>query len=187
MIDALLTSTSERMQKAVDVTQHDLSSIRSGRANPALVEQIVVAAYGGAQKMKIMELATITTSDAQTIVIAPFDPSVKDEIAKGIMEANVGLTPSIDGEMIRISLPPLTQERREEFIKLARTKAEAGRVMIRQVRHEAMQKLKKAEEDKEISEDDKHAGEKKVQEATDSMNGKIDDLLSRKETELSSV
>ena len=187
MIDQLLNETRDRMRKAFEITQTDLSSIRSGRATPALVEHIVISAYGGSQKLKVMELATITTMDAKTIVISPYDPSIIAEIEKGIHEANAGLTPVVDGEIIRISIPPLSEERRLEYIKLARAKLESGRIMIRQVRHEAMRDLKKAEDENTITEDDRKHGEKKVQELTDEVIADIDNLEARKEQELLQV
>lgn len=187
MIDQLPSQTRDRMKKAFEVTQTDLSSIRSGRATPALVEKIVISAYGGSQKLKVMELATITTTDAKTLVISPYDPSIIGDIEKGILEANTGLTPVIDGEVIRISIPPLSEERRQEYIKLARAKLEAGRIMIRQVRHDAMKDLKKVEDEGTISQDERKHGEKMVQELTDEVIADIDNLEARKEQELLQV
>lgn len=187
MIDALLSQTRDRMKKAFEITQTDLSSVRSGRATPALVENIVVSAYGGSQKLRILEMATITTMDAKALVISPWDPSIIADIEKGILEANIGLTPVIDGELIRLSIPPLSEERRQEYIKLARAKLESGRIMIRQIRHEAMRDLKKAQDNGDIREDERNHGEKKVQELTDEMIAEIDGLGDRKERELLQV
>jgi ribosome recycling factor len=187
MIDAILAATRDHMKKALEVTNQDLSGIRSGRATPALVENIVISCYGGSQHLKIMEMATITTMDAKTIVIAPYDPSVVTEIERGIQEANRGLTPVVDGEIIRITIPPLSAERRGEYIKLAKTKIEAGRVMVRQIRHEAMRDLKKGAEAKTISEDERKHAEKKAQEMTDEIIAEIDSLGQKKEAELLQV
>lgn len=187
MIDTLTNAAREKMKKSFEVTRTDLSSIRSGRATPALVENIIIPAYGGSQRLKLMEMATITTMDAKTIVISPYDPSVVAEIERGILEANTGLTPVIDKELIRISIPPLSQERREEYIKLARAKLESGRVMIRQIRGEAMRELKKIEEAKTISEDERKHGERLIQELTDEMIAEIDALGQKKEAELLQV
>jgi len=184
MFDSTLAVARDKMRKALEVTRTDLASIRSGRAVPALVENIVVSVYGGSQRLKLMELATITTMDTKTIVIAPYDLSVTEEIAKGIQEANVGLTPLVDGEIIRITIPSLSEERRQEFLKLAHVKLEAGRVMVRQVRHEAMKELSRLEDDKTISEDQRKVGEKKVQDLTDEMIAEIDSLGVKKEEEL---
>lgn len=187
MIDVLLNKAREHMKKVFEVTQTDLSSIRSGRATPALVENIVIASYGGTQHLKLMEMATITTMDAKTIMISPYDPSQLAEIEKGILAGSSGLTPVVDKEIIRISLPPLSEERRQEYIKLAKVKLEAGRVMIRQVRQEAMKDLKKAEAAKEIGEDQQKQGEKLVQELTDEMIADLDGLGKKKEEELLQV
>jgi ribosome recycling factor len=187
MIDTLLATTRDLMKKAVEVTRMDVSTIHSGRATPALVENIMIAAYGGTQRLRLMELATITIQDAKSLLIQPFDPSVITEIEKGLLEANSGLTPVQDGEVIRISIPPLSQERREEYIKLAHTKLEGGRIMVRQARHEGMRKLKLAEDNKEISEDQQEYGDKKVQELTDEMIAEIDGFGERKEAELMQV
>lgn len=187
MIDALLTQTREKMKKAIDICRVDLSSIRSGRATPALVEQITIPAYGGSQHLKVMELATITTMDAKTLVVSPYDPAIIADIERGIMEANVGLTPVVDGEIIRITIPPLSQERREEYIKLARTKLEGGKIMVRQIRHDAMKELAKLEDERQISQDETKHGEKMTQELTDEMIADIDTMGEKKEAELLQV
>lgn len=187
MIDTLLNSTRERMKKAIEVTRVDLASIRSGRATPALVENITVAVYGGTQHLKVMELATIATADSKTIVITPYDPSIIAEIEKGIAGANVGLNPVVDGEVLRISIPPLSEERRQEYIKLAKVKLEAGKVMVRGVRHDAMKELDGALASKDLGEDEKKAGEKKVQELTDEMIAELANMETKKVAELMQV
>lgn len=187
MVESVLNQTREKMRKAFEITQQDLSSIRSGRATSALVDHVIIPAYGGAQRLKLMEMATITTMDAKTIVISPYDPSQIADIERGILEANIGLVPVVDGEIIRITIPALSEERRLEYIKLAKTKLEAGRVMVRQIRAEAMRDLKKLEEDKRISEDERTHGEKSVQELTDEMIAELDGLGEKKETELLQV
>ncbi len=187
MIDSLLNTTRDRMKKAIEVTQNDLSSVRSGRATTALVDHIVIAAYGGTQRLKVTELATITTMDAKTLVIAPFDPSIITEIEKGIHETNSGLTPVVDGDIIRITIPALSEERRQEYIKLARAKVEGGRIMIRQIRQDAMKDIKKLKTDNAVSEDEQKHGERQTQLLTDEMTADLDGLLERKETELMQV
>lgn len=187
MIDTILSQTRTKMQKAVEITKTDLSSIRSGRATPALVENIIIIAYEGSQKLKVMEMATITTSDAKSIVITPYDPSTVKDIIKGIQESHAGLNPVSDGDVIRVTIPPLSQEQREEYIKLAYAKLEGGRIMIRQIRQEGMKDLKKEKEEKLITEDQEKVGEKKVQELTDQMIGELDTLGKRKEEELTQV
>ena len=187
MIDNIINSTRERMKKAIEVTRMDLSSIRSGRATPALVENIVVTVYGGTQHLKMMELSQITTMDSKTIMISPYDPSIITEISRGLEAANTGLTPVIDGEIIRITLPALSEERRQEYIKLAKTKLEAGKVMVRGVRHDAMKEVAKTEEDGTVSEDEKKLAEKRIQELTDEMIAELDTMGEKKETELLQV
>lgn len=187
MIEPILNQTRDHMKKALGVTQQDLSSVRSGRATPALVENMIIPAYGGAQRLKLMEMATITTMDAKTIVISPYDPSQIADIEKGIFEANTGLTPVVDGDIIRITIPALSEERRREYLKLAKAKLEAGRIMIRQIRGEGMRELKKLEEGKTISEDEQKHGERLIQELTDEMIAEIDGLGEKKEAELMQV
>ncbi len=184
MIETTVSEARDRMRKALEVTRLDLSSIHSGRATPALVENLTITAYGGSQKLRLTELATITTQDARALVIAPYDPSIIQDIEKSIQEANVGLTPVVDGEIIRIAIPALSAERRQEYIKLAHAKLEGGRILIRQMRQEAMKKLKNFEDEKTISEDERKHGERLVQELTDEMIAEIDALGERKEAEL---
>ena len=187
MLDAILSSTRDRMKKAIEVTHTDLASVRSGRATPALVENIVVSVYGNTQHLKVMELGTIGTTDSRTLVITPYDPSVIGEIERGIAAANTGLNPVIDGEVLRISIPPLSEERRAEYIKLAKVKLEAGKVMVRGVRHDAMKEIAKTFASKDISEDEQKSGEKKVQELTDEMIAEIESMGEKKEAELLQV
>lgn len=179
-----LSETKQKMGKVLEVLKGDLSTVRTGRAAPSLVENIVIGAYGGLTRLKVLELATISASDPQTLLVTPFDGSIIGEIQKGILEANVGLTPTIDGQNIRISIPPLSQERREQLIHLMKQKLENGKVMIRQVRHEGMQEVKKQFSDKTISEDDKIRLEKEVQNLTDSIMNEIEALGKKKEEEL---
>ena len=179
-----LSETKQKMGKVLEVLRGDLSTVRTGRAAPSLVENIVIGAYGGSTRLKVLELATISASDPQTLLVTPFDGSIIGEIQKGILEANVGLTPTIDGQNIRISIPPLSQERREQLIHLMKQKLENGKVMVRQVRHEAMQDIKKQYGDKTISEDDKIRLEKEVQNTTDLLMIEIETLGKKKEEEL---
>ena len=177
----------EHMQKVVDVIKVDLSTIRVGKATPALVENVVINAYGGTQKLKVVELAQIHAQDPQTLVITPYDSSIIGEINKGIMESNTGLTPVVDGQLIRISIPPLSEERRQQLVGLVSQKLEGGRVQIRQVRHEAMEEIKKQFGAKEIGEDDKERFEKEIQKLTDEKIAEIDSLGKQKEEELMAI
>ncbi len=174
----------QKMEEVVSMVKNDISSIRTGRAAPSLVEDISIDAYGGTQKMKLNELASITATDAQTLVISPWDKSVIGEIRKGILASNAGFNPSIDGEIIRITMSPLTTEDREKYVKLLGTKLENGKIMLRQIRTNAMKDIKDAYENKEISEDEKFASEKRLQEITDNFTKSIEDIGETKEKEL---
>jgi len=178
------TDTRSRMQAVLELIASDIGSIRTGRATPALVEKIEVAVYGGQQKLKIQELATIHSTDPQTLVIDPFDKSIIGEIRQGILAANVGMNPAVDTEIIRISFPPLTTEDREKYVKLLSIKLEGGRVMVRQIRGDAMHEIKKAFEAKTITEDEKFSQEKQLQELTDDFIEKIGETGERKKQEL---
>lgn len=184
MDEALVRS---RMQQVLDLVTNDVGLIRTGRATPALVEGLTVAVYGATQKLKVNELATISAPDTQTLIIDPWDKSIIGEIRQGILAANIGMNPSIDGEILRIAFPPLTTEDREKYVKLLSTKLENGRVMIRQVRGDAMRDTKKIFEEKKISEDEKFENEKKIQTLTDEFIGKIDEIGKRKEQELREI
>lgn len=167
-------SISQKFQKVVDLVTSDISGIRTGRATSAMVENIVCPAYGGTQFLKVIELASITVTDPTMIVISPWDKSIIGDIRKGILEANLGFNPSIDTEVIRISVPPMTTEDREKYVKLLSQKLENGKVMIRQVRGDEMHEIKKKFESKEITEDEKFNDEKMLQELTDKFIGEIE-------------
>jgi len=178
------SSVKKKMDEVIELVSSDVASIRTGRASPALVEDLQVAVYGGKQKLKVNELATINVSDNQAIVIDPWDKSIIGEIKKGIESANVGLSPSIDGEIIRISLPPLTTEDREKFVKLLNTKLENGKIMIRQARGDSMREIRDSFEDKDLTEDEKFDQEKRLQDITDKYIERIEDLGKTKKEEL---
>ena len=178
------SSVRSKMQEVIRLVISDIASIRSGRATPAIVEDLEVAVYGGQQKLKVNELATISATDAQSIIIDPWDKSIIGEIKQGIDAANVGLTPNIDGEIIRINFPLLTTEDREKFIKLLSSKLENGRIMVRQIRGEVMHSIKKMFEEKELSEDEKFNQEKRLQEITDNFVEKINKAGEAKKQEL---
>jgi len=183
-MDNVRQETQQKMQKVLEVLRADLATVRTGRAAPSLVENIIIKAYGGTQKLKLMELATITSTDPQTLMITPFDKSIVNDIQKGILESNIGLTPSSDGNIIRIAIPPLSEERRQELIRLMKQKVENGKIQIRQVRHEAINIVKKRFADKEISQDDLTRLEKEIQKATDDTIAAIEAMMERKEEEL---
>lgn len=173
-----------KMEKALEVVRGDLATVRTGRATPALLENVIISCYGGSQRLKIMELCNIAASDPQSLTLTPFDPSIVEEIRKGILASGIGLNPILDGNLIRINIPPLTEERRQEMVKLVKQKIEGGRIMIRQIRHDQMQHLKRQFDSGEISEDEQMHLEKELQELTDKMMQEIEVLGEEKEKEL---
>ena len=179
----LIASTRDQMRKALEVLRGDVATIRTGKATPSLVENIAVSVYNGTTKLRVMELATINASDPQTLVLAPFDASIIEEIRKGIMDSGAGLNPASDGQVIRISIPPLSEERRQELIHLMKQKLENGHIMIRQIRHEALNDLKKGN----LPEDENSRLEKEIQKATDDFVAQIDALGKKKEEELMQI
>lgn len=178
------TSIRSKMQQVAILVATDIAAIRTGRATPALVESLTVNVYGGTQKLKVNEVGTITAPDTQNLIIDPWDKSIIGEIRQGIMAANIGMNPMIDGEIIRITFPPLTTEDRERYVKLLSQKLESGKVMIRQIRGDGMHEIKKAFEEKTLTEDEQFAQEKKLQEITDEYTKKIDEMGERKKQEL---
>lgn len=182
----ILADVKQKMQRAMDSVRQEFTTVRTGKASPSLVDNIVIKAYGGTQPLRVMELATIHASDAHTLVITPFDHSIIAEIERGISDANVGLNPIIDGNFLRINLPPLSEERRLEFVKIIHQKSEAGKVMLRQARQDGMIQAKKLES-QDVSEDEIIRIEKEIQRLTDDFTKQIDDLASQKEEELMKV
>ncbi len=174
----------EKIDKVIDVLRQDMGTIRTGRATPALVENIFISAYGGSAKLRVMELATIGVTDSHTLVITPFDHVTIHEIEKGIQDENVGLNPIVDGQILRINLPPLSKERREELTKAMKHKLENGKIMVRQVRHDGMNEIKKQHDAKSISDDDKTHLEKETQKLIDESMNFIDSMGKQKEAEL---
>jgi len=182
-----LSDVRPKMEKVLEIVRGEISSIRTGRASSSLVENIDCFVYGGTQKLKVVELGTISTPDPQTIMIQPFDPSIIGEIRQGIERANIGLVPIVDGEIIRIKIPPLSSERRQEFIKLLHHHLENGRIMIRQIRHDKMIDIRKAFEEKLLNEDEKFRLEQELQKITDEFVEKIGEMGERKEEELLTI
>ena len=173
-----------RMQKAVDFVRGDVAGIRTGKATSALVENIVIGAYGGTAQMKVIELASITVPDAQSIVITPYDQSIIGDIRRDIVAANTGLTPVLETNLIRISVPSLTTERRQEYVRMLHKKLEDGRVKVRQIRHDKMTELKRAGEAKEVNEDEKSRLEEELQKITDKMMQNIEEIGIMKEKDI---
>lgn len=180
-----IKSMNDRMKKTVEHTLSEFSSLHTGKASPSMVEGIMVEAYGSHMRMK--EVAAITTPDARTIQIQPWDKSVIKDIEKAIQTSKLGITPAIDGAVIRLPIPELSRERRQELAKLAQNMAEEGRISVRHARREALETLKAEQKNGAIPEDDLKRFEKEIQQATDKHIKDIDDHFTRKERELMSV
>lgn len=185
-LDDILLEAEEKMIKTEEVVQRDFTGVRTGKASPSLVENIMVEVYGGSH-MRLRELAGITTPEARMLMIQPWDASTTGPIEKAIQKANLGLNPAVQGKFIRIVLPELSEERRQEFVKIARKMSEDGRVSIRHVRRDAMEALKKEEKAGGVTEDQLEAAEKEIQKLTDQYIGKIDEHLRVKEKEILTV
>lgn len=181
-IKELFTKHKADFDRMVDFYKSDIASIRTGRATPALVEDVAVDAYG--QKMTIKELASINTPEPRTIVIQPWDKGVIEAIVNGIRKSDVGLAPIVDGELIRLTIPSLTEERRKDFVKLLKSKTEESRVKIRRLREEIWEKIQTMAHDGEIREDEKFRGKEDLQKVVDEYNKKIEELEKKKEGEL---
>lgn len=182
MLDAIYKETELKMVKAIEATRNELSAIRCGRANPALVDHIRVDYYGSI--LPLNQIATVSIPEARVILISPWHKGDSDAICKALAKSNLGLTPSTDGNAIRISIPTLTQERRKELDKVVKKDVEEGRMVIRNIRRDAIVHIKALEHEKKISEDLSHTAQQKVQKITDEFIGKIDHILAEKEKEI---
>jgi len=180
-----LADAESTMHKAVEATQRAFNTIRTGRANASLLDRIMVEYYGSPTPLK--SLASINTPDASTITIQPYDKSSLNQIEKAISLSDVGLTPSNDGQIIRLNIPPLTSDRRKEFVKMAAKMAEEGKVSIRNIRRDAVDSVRKQEKNSEISEDESLDLQDKIQKLTDKYTAKIDELLAEKEKDITTV
>jgi len=180
-----LSEVEGHMQKAVEATQRSFNTIRTGRANASLLDRIVVDYYGAETPLK--SLASINTPDATTIAIQPYDRTTLNAIEKAISLSDVGLTPNNDGSTIRLNIPPLTAERRQEFAKMAGKYAEEQKVSIRNIRRDAIEALRKQEKKGEISEDEARNLQDEVQKLTDKYTEKIDKLLAEKEKDIKTI
>jgi len=182
MIDDLLKDTKGRMQSALDVLNEDLLGIRTGRASPALVEKLQVEYYGS--ELTLIQLATISVPESRQLMIRPFDGSSLRAIERAIQASDLGLTPQNDGKVIRLNLPPLTEERRRELVRIVNNRLEDGRVAIRNIRRDSLKELRDYENEKLISEDERHQGEKDLQSLTNDMIEEIAVIGKRKEEEI---
>lgn len=180
-----LAEAETTMQKTVEATQRSFNTIRTGRANASLLDRVMVEYYGSPTPLK--SLANISTPDASTITIQPYDRNTLNLIEKAISLSDVGLTPNNDGSMIRLNIPQLTSDRRKEFVKLAAKYAEEGRVGIRNIRRDALDSIRKQEKNSEISEDEARDQQDTLQKMTNKYTSKIDELLAEKEKEITTV
>lgn len=185
MLADVYQETEQRMDKAIGALVQELNSIRTGRANPSLVELLPIEYYG--TQTPLQELAGISVPESRSLLIRPYDPSSLKNIEKAILKSDLGLTPNNDGENIRLVLPTPTEERRKELVKVVGIRAEDARISIRNIRRESIRDLREFEDEKMITEDDLHRGEERVQEITDDYIKKIDELCERKEGEIMEV
>ena len=185
MIDAVLDDSREKMAKAVSHAQVDFASVRTGRASPALVEKLRVDYYG--TEVPLQQVAGINVPEARLLVITPYDKSALKDIEKAIQHSDLGINPSNDGQVIRLSFPPLTEERRKEMVKVVKHKAEEARVAVRNVRRAARHDLESLEKDGDISSDELERAEKEMEKITHEYVAEIDRMLAHKEQELLEV
>jgi len=185
MSKVLLTEAKEKMEKAIESTKHRFSTIRAGRANVSMLADIKVSQYGS--EMPLNQVGNVSAPEARLLVIDPWDKSVIPAIEKAINLANLGLTPNNDGKVIRLAIPELTAERRKEYAKMAKTEAEAGKIAIRGVRKDTNNKLRAAEKDGDITQDELKAFETDVQKLTDEYIKKVDEMFKKKEKEITTV
>jgi ribosome recycling factor len=185
LIDELLADAKERMTKSVDSTRGEFVTVRTGRASPHLLDRITVDYYGNPTPLK--QLANVAASDARLLTVTPFDKSAIGAIEKAIQESDVGLTPNNDGNVIRLQIPEMTEERRREMVKVVHGVAEEGRVSIRNVRRDIMSDLRELKKEGEAGEDDERRAEADLQKQTDAAVAEIDSLLKGKEEEILEV
>ncbi|HWP46754.1 MAG TPA: ribosome recycling factor [Candidatus Limnocylindrales bacterium] len=185
MIQDVYKKVEETMQKTLNVLQREFASIRTGRASVSLLDGITVDYYGTPTPLN--QVATLSAPESNLIVIQPWDPTTIKEIEKAILRSDLGLTPTSDGKVIRLSVPPLTEERRKQLVKVVKKIAEESRVAIRQIRKDGNDDLKRLEKNKEISEDELHKAQEQIQKITDKYMKKIDELLEKKEEEIMEI
>jgi ribosome recycling factor len=184
-VETALKDAAEKMDKAIVVLKEELSGVRTGRATPALLSRLTMDYYG--TQVPIQQMASFSVPEPRTLVIQPFDKSAIGAIEKAVMQSDIGITPSNDGNVIRLSFPPLTEERRKELIKVVHHRAEEGRVAVRNVRRHSKEALEKLEHEGAISEDDLVRSEKELQKLTDKHVAAIDEVLAHKEQELKEI
>src|SRR5688500_10316490 len=185
IIDELLEDASDRMGKSVEATRNELATVRTGRASPHLMDRLVVEYYGAETPLK--QLAQVAATDARMLTVTPYDKSSISAIEKAVMESDLGLTPSNDGNVIRLSIPELTEERRKELVKVVHNIAEEGRVAVRNIRRDVMHDLREMKKEGDAGSDEEHRAETGLQKQTDDAIGEIDNLLKGKEEEILEV
>jgi ribosome recycling factor len=185
MIDEALKQAENKMQKAIEVAREEFGGVRTGRASPQLLQRLTVDYYGSQTPMQ--QLASFSVPEPRLLVIHPYDRNAMQMIERAIMSSDLGLNPSNDGSVIRLSFPPLTEERRKELVRLIRDRAEHGRVAVRNVRRHTKEEIDKDMKAGKVSEDDGHRAEKDLQKLTDKYVAEIDQMLERKESELMEV
>jgi ribosome recycling factor len=185
MIDEVLEQVQEDMDKAIEALRNDLASIRTGRASTSLVDKLTIEIYGS--PMTLQQLAVISVPEPQMIIVRPFDPSTIKDIERGILQSNLGITPNNDGKLIRLVIPPLTEERRKDLAKQVHSRVEEGKVSVRNHRRDGLELLRELEKDKEISEDDFYRGRDELQKLTDEFVEKSDEIGKAKEEEIMSI
>jgi ribosome recycling factor len=184
-IEEFLADAKRRMDRSIEATHNEFNSIRTGRASPALLDRITIDYYGTATPLK--SLASISAPEPRLLVVQPFDPSAIKNIERAVQESDLGLTPSNDGKVVRLPIPPLTEERRKDLVKVVRRVAEDGKVAIRNVRRDIMQHLKELVVNGDVGDDEERRAEQQVQKITDEHTKSIDDLLKVKEAEIMEV
>jgi ribosome recycling factor len=185
LIDELLKDAGERMGKSVESAKHEFSTVRTGRASPQLLDRVIVDYYGAMTPLN--QLSTISVPEARLLTVQPYDKGSIKAIEKAINESDIGLTPSNDGNVVRLSIPELTEERRRDLVKIVRNLAEEGRVSIRNVRRDTMQHLREMKAEGEASSDDEHRAEVELQKLTDGRVSELDSVLKSKEEEILAV
>ncbi len=175
----------KRMKETLDAVRREFSTVRTGKASPSLLDTVRVEAYGS--QMPLNQVATVSTPEPSLIVVQPFDPSIISEIEKGILQADLGLNPSNDGQVIRVPIPPLNEERRKEMVRLLSKMAEEGRISLRHARRDGNEEVKQRMKEGELSDDEGRRAMDEIQELTDTYTQKIDDMMESKEKEVMKV
>ncbi len=185
MIEEASAAAEGRMKKTIEAVAHQLASIRTGKATPSILESLRVDYYG--TSTPIQQVASISAPEARLLVVQPWDKTVVPEVAKAIQASDLGLNPQVEGQVIRIPIPPLSEERRKDLVKLVKKYGEEGKVALRNIRRDVNDELKKADKAKEISEDQMHDGFDKIQKLVEKYSKNIDDLIAKREAEVMEV